>query len=86
MWASSRNHQILLHANNNGTEQPEYPHSLIRAFVVPFLGKAIAKLTTCKISMFYSSKVMTNVRVCCTATHKPKTNTVGALFLVIQVW
>ena len=39
-------------ANNTGADQPAHPHSLISAFVIPFLKHIICKLATGEISIF----------------------------------
>ena len=50
--ASSQENLTLLHANNKGADQPTHLRSLVSAFVVRFLERIIAKLVTCKISIF----------------------------------
>ena len=42
----------LLHANNKDADQPAHPCSLILVFVICYLEIVIAKLATCKVSIF----------------------------------
>ena len=53
IWVLMPENLILLHVNNNGTDQPVHPHSLISAIAICSLENAISKLATCKISRFY---------------------------------
>ena len=43
----------LMHANNKGPDQPAHPHSLISAFVIPYLESVVLKLAPCNISLFW---------------------------------
>ena len=51
MDLNARTH-VFGFANNNGTDQPALPCSLISAFVIRLLGSFISKLTSGKISIF----------------------------------
>ena len=42
--------RLMSYANNKGTDQPAYPHSLISAFVVHLLDSIISLDSTAEIS------------------------------------
>ena len=39
-------------ANNKGADQPAHPHSLVSAFVIPFLESIISRIAMSEISNF----------------------------------
>ena len=45
------------YANNKDVDQPEHPHSLIRAFVVRCLDSTVPLVSISKISSFYLTSV-----------------------------
>ena len=51
-WASTREILSPRVANNEGTDQPAHPRSLISTFVIRSLERIIAKLATGEISRF----------------------------------
>ena len=52
IWASMQGNRSSKFANNEGTDQPAHPCSLISAFVIRLLESIISKLATRENSIF----------------------------------
>ena len=60
-------------ANNNGTDQPGHPRSLISAFIFRLLEGIISKLASSKISLIYLFSVAEETGMSLAFSEAPKT-------------
>ena len=70
----SRHEKMFMpYANNNDTNQPAHPHSLIIIFVIRFIDSIIPIDVTCKISRPYLDYIAEQTCLSLTWSQPPKT-------------
>ena len=77
LWATARENLTLLHVTNKVADQPAHPRSLISAIAIRLLESMIAKVATCKLSIFLLVAEQTGLDI-------TRSETIKKCFLVIQ--